>query len=679
MKYSIKTILFSAAALLATPSASLAQSQTSGIDKDNLDLKVKPGNDFFEYSCGGWLKRHPLTAEYSSYGVTDELVETERRQIHEMIERLASQKQEPNTLGQKIGSLYRLAMDSTRRNADGWQPLKPVLERVRAIDSRKMFQIVTAALEREGIDVMMFDISTDADQKDATMNLLDISQGGLTLGERDYYLNNDTATVKIREALKTYIAALFELIGYGKDDAQKKMEAVMAIETRIARASYDAVRRRDIEGNYHKMSYRQLVTDYPGIDWGETLLQSGIPAVEYVSVAQPEPIHEVEKILAETPLEDLKTYAEYGVLNDGANALDDRFREVSFHLTQALTGAGQDRPRWKRAVGAVSSVMGEAIGKMYVERYFPETSKQRILALVKNLQEALKQRIEGATWMSRETKDKAIEKLKNFNVKMGYPDKWKNYDGLRISDSLTYYQNLKNAYSFLRKDYVERHVNKPVDRSEWYMTPQTVNAYYNPSTNEICFPAGILQPPFFIADADDAYNYGAIGAVIGHEMTHGFDDQGSQFDLNGNVNDWWTAADKAQFKARTRVMANFFSNIQALPDLKLNGELTLGENLADNGGLQIAFLAFQNKIKEHPLPVKDGFTPEQRFFLAYGISWAESIRPEQLRMYNATDPHAPAKWRVNGALPHIDAWYKAFGIKKGDKLYLPKKKRVDVW
>ena len=499
--------------------SAFGQGRSAGINKANLDLSVKPGDNFYEYSCGGWIKAHPLTPEYSSYGVFHELYENNNKQIRELIENLAEHSRKKGTLEQKIGSLYRQAMDSVRRNREGWAPLKPILDKINAISNRKEYQLVMGQLEKLGISSLMFDINVYADLHDANTNLVSISQGGLSLGERDYYINDDTATVKVRDALKQYIVSLFKLVGDDEAAAHKKMEGVIALETRIAKPSYSAVKQRDVEDNYHKMSYLKLVADFPGIEWGEIFLQSGMPAVSEVSVSQPEPIHEVEKILSETSLEDLKAYAEYRVISDGADALDDRFRAVSFKFSQALTGAQADRPRWKRAVGVINSVMGEAVGKMYVEKYFPESSKKRMEELVRGLQTALGQRIQAATWMSDATKKRAVDKLNHFYVKIGYPDKWKNYEGLQIDDSLSYYQNLQNASAYLLADDIARHVNKPVDKSEWQMTPQTINAYYNPSTNEICFPAGILQPPFFISDADDAYNYGAIGAVIGHEMT----------------------------------------------------------------------------------------------------------------------------------------------------------------
>lgn len=500
------------------------------------------------------------------------------------------------------------------------------------------------------------------------------------MGERNYYLGDDEPTRHIREAYRLYVRHLFGMTGKSATEAEKSMEAVMNIETRIARASYSATEQRDVEKNYHKMSYRQLLTDFPGIDWSTLFLLNGIPAVEYVTVNQPEPIHEVEKILAECTVEELKAYLYYKTVDDAASSLSDRFRAEAFNFyNHTMSGAEQDRPRWKRAISSVEGALGMAVGKMYVEKYFPESSKKRMEELVKNLQQALRQRIAQQTWMTEETKRQAYEKLDAFYVKIGYPDQWIDYSALNIDETLSYYENLVRATQFMSHYYIDKRVNKRTDRTEWLMKPQTVNAYYNPTTNEICFPAGILQPPFFNAEADDACNYGAIGVVIGHEMTHGFDDQGSQFDKDGNLKDWWTETDKANFKKRTDVMRRFFDQVEVLPGLNANGQLTLGENIADHGGLNIAFQALQNAMKTHPLPSKDGFTPEQRFFLSYGLIWANNIREEMLRKQVQTDPHSPARWRVNGALPHIEAWYKAFNISKKDPLYVPQKERVDVW
>ena len=664
-------------ALAAT--GAFAQGLKSGIDPSNLDTSVRPGDNFYQYAAGGWLKSHPLDAEHSDNGAFTDLFELNQTRIQELILQYAGTPQAKGSLGQKIGSLYNLMMDSVRLNREGWAPIKPTLDKIAAIRNRKEYQLVTAQLDRNGESTMMYGLGCGSDMRNADWNLVSVGQGGLGLGTRDYYLATDGQNKRVLDAYKEYIKNLFKLTGSDEATAQQKMEAVLAIETRIAQVSYDRVKLRDIDANYHKMSYADLVNDFPGIDWGNVFLASGFPAFDKIDVGQPEPIHEVEKILAEASLDDLKSYAEAKVISGAASQLSDAFRAEAFKLSSVRTGVQQDRPRWKRAVSLVSGVLGEAIGKLYVEKYFPETSKKRMLELVHNLQTALAQRIDEAQWMGNATKEQAKDKLSNFIIKIGYPDKWKDYSGLQISDSLSLYTNLQQVGRWATDDYIARTVNKKVDKTLWGMTPQTVNAYYNPTTNEICFPAAILQPPFFDPEADDAVNYGAIGGVIGHEMSHGFDDQGSQFDKTGNQRNWWTAQDKTNYNARTKVLADYFSAFEALPGVKVNGLQTLGENIGDNGGLNIAFRALQNAKKEKNLGVVDGFTPEQRFFLAWGRVWASNATDEYVKYIVTSDVHSPNLARVNGALPHIDAWYDAFNVKKGNKMYLAKNKRAHIW
>lgn len=666
-------------AMMFASTAAFAQGLSSGIDMANLNPTVSPGDNFYEYAVGGWLKTHPLDAEHSDNGAFTDLYELNQKRIQELILQYANTPQPKGSLGQKIGSLYKLMMDSVRLNKEGWEPLKPTLSKIAAISNRKEYQLVTAQLDRNGEGTMMFGIGCGADMRNADWNLVGIGQGGLGLGTRAYYIDPEGQNKLVFEAYQAYLKKLFQLTGDDESAAEKKMRAVIAIETRIAKASYDEVKLRDVDANYHKMPYAQLINDFPGIDWGNVFLASGFPAFDAVDVGQPEPIHEVEKILAEAPLEDLKAYAAIKVIAGAASQLSDDFRAEAFRLNSVMSGVKQDRPRWKRAVSLVSGTLGEAIGKLYVEKYFPASSKQRMMELVHNLQTALAQRIDEATWMGAQTKLQAKDKLANFIIKIGYPDKWKDYSGLQVDDSLSLYANLQAISRWATDDYIAEHVNKKVDKMRWGMTPQTVNAYYNPTTNEICFPAAILQAPFFDPTADDAANYGAIGAVIGHEMSHGFDDQGSQFDKTGNQKNWWTEKDKANFSARTKVLVDYFSNFEVLPGTKVNGKLTLGENIGDNGGLNIAYRAFQNAIRQNPLEVKDGFTPAQRFFLAYARVWASNMAPEYVKYIITTDPHSPNIARVNGALPQIDAWYDAFKIKKGSKMYLPKNKRAQIW
>lgn len=651
----------------------------SGLDKEKMDMQVNPGVDFYRYACGGWIDAHPLTPEYSRYGAFESLYEKNQQQLKSLIEEFAKGSNEQGSLAQKIGDLYNLAMDSIRLNSEGLSPLKNDLDRIKAIKKRSEILSVMASLGRKGISGY-FNYGPSADEKNSHMNIVIIGQGGLSLGEREYYLDKDEATENIRKAFKKYIEQVFLMCGYKDTEARKMMEGVFRIETAIAKVSFSATQMRDPEKNYHKMTYRQFVADFKDIDWDLFFKTSGYPVFEEVNVAQLEPIREVGVILKTFPIEEQKAYMMFHLIDNASSYLSDDLRAAAFiFYGKVLSGKQADRPRWKRAVSIVDGVLGEPVGKMYVEKYFPASAKERMLTLVHNLQKALAQRIEAQEWMDKETKSKALEKLSTFYVKIGYPDKWRDYSGLKIDPKLSYWENLCKASEFETDYNIAKNVNKPVDRDTWFMNPQTVNAYYNPTTNEICFPAGILQPPFFDQEADDAFNYGAIGVVIGHEMTHGFDDQGRQYDKDGNLKDWWSKSDGDKFKERTKVMVDYFDNINVLPDLKANGELTLGENLADHGGLKVAFQALNNVMEKDSLPMKDGFSPAQRFYLAYANVWAGSIRDEEIRKRTKSDPHSLSKWRVNGALPHIADWYKAFGITKKDPMYIPVDKRVTIW
>lgn len=666
--------------------AATALAQTpKGIDRSNMDLTKKPGTDFFEYAGGGWMKANPLDAEHSRYAQFNKLGDLNEERLRDIITGLAAQQNEPGSLEQKIASLYHLAMDSTRRNAEGAQPIMPTVERIRQAEDKQALWVIVSQLFRQGVPTFI-NAGVGADEKVAKNNIVQIMQSGLTLNNRDYYLQDDDITKGVRENFRNYATKVLQLVGNTEEQARTKMQQMMAIETRLAGPTFSKVELRNPEANYHKLSYTQLQKEYAGIDWSTFFLQNSFPAFDEVVLGQPAPIHEVEKIWAECSLDELKAYTEFKLVNDAANTLSDDFRALSFGFYGCtMSGAQQDRPRWKRAVGTVDDVLGEAVGQIYVERYFPESSKQRMIELVNNLAVALGERIDAQEWMSQETKQRAHEKLSTFYVKIGYPNKWKDYSTLTIDESLSYYENMRRAAIWSSDNELHSKVGKPVDKDEWFMTPQTINAYYNPTTNEICFPAGILQPPFFDPEADDAINYGAIGVVIGHEMTHGFDDQGSQYDKDGNLNNWWAESDFAAFKKRTDMMADFYDRIEVLPGMMANGRLTLGENMADHGGLMVAHQAYKNAVAKaaasgKPLPVaNDGFTPDQRFFLSYALVWANNIREEALRQLNKMDPHSPGRWRVNGALPHIDAWYKAFGIGKKDPLYLAPKNRVVCW
>ena len=650
---------------------------TSGIDLTNLDTTAVQGADFYQYACGGWMKKHPLTNEYSRFGSFDMLAENNREQLKGLIVEIAAGQNAQGTIGQKIGDIYNLAMDSVKLNADGVSPIQADLEKIASVKEKSEIVPLMAELAHSGV-FPYFSFYVGADIMDSKSNLFQLYQGGISLGEKEYYLDNDDVTVNIRNKYKEHIVKMFQLAGFDEAAATKKMEAVMDIETRIAKASFSAVEQRNPAANYHKMSLDELKKDIPGIDWDAFLNGIGVKGVAELNVSQVEPVKEVEKIINSVPVENQIAYMQWNLIDRAAGYLSDDLvaQNIDFY-GKTLSGKQANQPRWKRAVSTVNGVLGEAVGQMYVEKYFPAAAKERMVQLVKNLQTALGERIQNLEWMGDSTKMKAIEKLNSFYVKVGYPDKWRDYTSLDIAKD-SYWANVKRATEF-ELDYMLSKAGKPVDRDEWYMTPQTVNAYYNPTTNEICFPAGILQYPFFDMNADDAFNYGAIGVVIGHEMTHGFDDQGRQFDKEGNLKDWWTAEDAKRFEERAQVMVNFFDSIQVLPGLNANGSLTLGENIADHGGLQVSFQAFKNATKDAPLAVEDGFTPEQRFFLSYAGVWAGNVRDEQIRLQTKSDPHSLGRWRVNGALPHIGAWYDAFGIKEGDAMYLAPEKRVSIW
>lgn len=651
--------------------------QAGGINVDNLDKTVSPNTDFYQFACGGWMKAHPLTDEYGRFGSFDMLAENNRKQMKGLIEELAAKKSESGTVAQKVGDLYNIAMDSVKLNADGVAPIKPELDKIAALRGREEMSKLVAEMTRKGFGPY-FGIYIAPDDMNSGMNIVQTYQGGLGLGDRDYYLKEDGHNKEIRNKYQEHVAKMFQLAGYTEQEAQKAAVDVMALETQLANASYEKVQLRDPHANYHKMTLDELKNEIPGINWDIYFAVLGLQGIEEVNVGQPEPIKEVANILNNTDLDVQKSYLKWKVIDAAASYLSDDFVAENFDFNgKVLSGVKEMKPRWKRAVATVDGAMGEAVGQMYVEKYFPAAAKERMVKLVGNLQKALGERIQALTWMSDETKAKALEKLSAIYVKVGYPDKWRDYSGLEIKND-SYWANIQrsNLFDF---DYMLAKAGKPVDKTEWLMTPQTVNAYYNPTTNEICFPAGILQYPFFDMKADDAFNYGAIGVVIGHEMTHGFDDQGRQYDKDGNLKDWWTAEDAKNFEERAQVLVDCFDAIEVLPGLHANGKLTLGENIADHGGLQVAFQAFHNATKDAPLNTVEGFTPEQRFYLAYANVWASNIRDEQIRLLTQMDVHSLGRWRVNAALPHLNGWNEAFEIKEGDAMYLAPEKRASIW
>lgn len=654
-----------------------AKEQTAGIQLANLDTTVKAGEDFYQYATGGWQKSNPLTGEYSRFGSFDKLAENNREQLKGLIEEIASKQANAGTIEQKIGDLFNIAMDSVKLNKDGAAPIKADLDKIAAIKDKVGIQNAISTMMLEGIHPY-FSIYVDADAKSSKENLLQTYQGGIGLGQRDYYLENDANTKNIREKYQIHIAKMFELVGFDVANAQKNATQIMRIETRLAKSAYDNVKLRDPQANYNKMTVADIQKLVPEINWINFFTALNLKSIKNISVSQKENLIEVGKLINSEPIQAQIAYLQWNIISNSASYLSDVINAEHFSFYgKILSGKTEQQPRWKRAVSNVDGSLGEAVGQMYVKKYFPPAAKERMEKLVKNLQTALAERIKELTWMGDSTKQKAYEKLNAFYVKVGYPDKWRDYAALEIKKD-NYWENIKRANKF-ESDYMFAKLAKPVDKDEWLMTPQTVNAYYNPSTNEICFPAGILQYPFFDMNADDAFNYGAIGVVIGHEMTHGFDDQGRQYDKEGNLKDWWTADDAKKFTANADKLADFYSNIEVAPGVHANGKFTLGENIADQGGLVVSYNAFQNVQKTNLLAKKDGFTPEQRFFLAYANVWAGNIRPEEILKLTKIDPHSLGKWRVDAALPHVEGWYKAFNIKPTDKMYVAPEKRAIVW
>ena len=665
------------AMMTATASAQLK----SGIHMGDLDQSVRPADDFYEYACGGWMKANPLPAAYSRYGSFDRLAEDNNKRINGILKELQENSYPEGTVEQKLSDLYKLAMDSARREKDGIAPVMPLIKLLEAAKTKDQLFAIQMEMMPYG-NMELFGAYIGADEKNATQNILNFMQGGLTLGQKDYYLENDEATVKIREAYKKHIVRMFQIYGFKKGVAEKKMKNILKIETALAKVSKSRTELRDPIANYNKMTLKELDALCPHLQIERQMNAKGIKSqyMQEVVVGQPQFMQAADKLFSTMTAAELRDVMEWGQIDGSAGYLNDEVRAANFDFYgKVFSGRKEDHPLWRRATSQVQGVMGEALGRIYVKKYFPASSKERMKTLVENLRIALGERIAAQNWMDDSTKVNALLKLNTFYVKIGYPDRWTDLSGLKIDAKKSYYENMKECSRFWNAWRIDHTAGKPVDRDDWHMTPQTVNAYYNPTTNEICFPAGILQVPFFDPTADDAFNYGAIGVVIGHEMTHGFDDQGRQYDKDGNMHDWWKNEDAKNFTERTDKYADFFSKIKVLPDLNANGRLTLGENLADHGGLQVAYTAFLNATKHNPLSVIDDLTPAQRFFIAYAGVWAGNITEAEIRNRTKSDPHSLGRWRVNGALPHIDAWYEAFGVKEGDKMYLPKSERLPLW
>ncbi len=653
------------------------QSSCKSVNLANLDTTVAAGADFYQYACGGWMKGHPLKPEFSRYGVFEQLMETNREQLRALVEELKAAPQEEGSVAQKIGMLYELALDSVKTNEDGFEPVKEELAAIRDLGTKAELSKMVAYLHKEGI-TPYFALYVGADEKNSSMNIVQLYQAGLGMGDRDYYLQNDETFSKIREAYKAYISRLFVLAGHSPEQADAAVTAVMNVENGIAKISFSREEMRDSQKNYNKMSCADFIKSNDALDWNAYFSAMGLDSIPELDAKQFVYYKKLGDFLKTVSLDDQKCYLAFNLLRAAAPYLSDNFVNANFDFYgKTMSGKQELEQRWKRALSTVNGVLGEAVGQMYVAKYFPASSKEKMLTLVGNLQKALGERINNLEWMGDSTKLKAQEKLAAFTVKIGYPDKWRDYSALEIKQD-SYWANVRRS-SIFEMDYMLADAGKPVDKSRWYMTPQTINAYYNPTTNEICFPAAILQPPFFDPEADDAINYGAIGVVIGHEMTHGFDDQGRNYDKEGNLTDWWTADDATRFTERANKLVAQYDNILVLDTMHANGSYTLGENIADQGGLLISHQAYLNSLQGQTPAVIDGFTGEQRFYLGYATLWAQNIRDEEIVRLTKMDPHSLGKWRVNAALKNIDAFYEAFGIKEGDAMYMQPVDRVNIW
>ena len=650
------------------------------IDRANFDESVALKDDFYQYATGGWQAKNPLKPEFARYGTFDVLRENNEIRLNELFASIAKSKFEQGTVDQKIADLYTMGLDSTRLNKEGIAPVKADVEQIMAISNRSHLATATALIHTSAGNPL-FGLYVSADLLNSNVNVLYIDQSGLGMGNRDYYL--DAENQSKREGYTKWLTKAFTMLGW--EDASSKAEKVLALETKMAKAFRTNVQLRDVPANYNPMTKAEFVKRYSAFDWDGYFSQMGIGEFDKVIVGQPEVLDVVFKLFAKEDIETIKAYMAASVVSSAASYVGDELYAAYFDFFgRQMSGQQEMRPRWKRAMAVPNGLLGEAVGEIYVKKYFPESDKQRMTEMVKNLQVALGQHIDALEWMSEATKAKAQEKLNTFTVKIGYPDKWKDYSSLVIDPSLSYWENIKRASAWYTADNLAD-LGKEVDRTRWFMSPQTVNAYYNPTTNEICFPAAILQPPFYNSAADDAVNYGAIGVVIGHEMTHGFDDQGRQFDKDGNMNNWWTAEDAAAFKVRTDVLVEQFNKIEVLPAkgdqpaIMADGALSLGENIADQGGLRVSYTALHNSFKDKGEPAHvDGFTADQRFYLSYATIWGQNIRDEEIARLTKVDVHSLGKNRVNATLRNIETFYQAFGITDG-QMFLPQEERVIIW
>lgn len=657
----------------------MTMAATHGIEKANLDTSVAPGDNFYLYACGGWMKNNPLSPEYSRFGTFDQLRENAREQLKELITNLSSNPDSKikGTNAQKVSDLYAMGMDSVRLNKEGADPVRPFIDKIN--NSKPEDFINLLAWMHNGITGSFFTTGVGTDAKNSDRNILHIGEVGLALGDRDYYLEKSESNYKILTAYEKYVKRMMELIGYDEAGRQRVWENVISLETEFAKHKMTREQRRNPQLRYNLRSMDQIRKDYCNIDWDTYFSALGVEGLTEANVASPAFMEFLNSYLPTLTEQQIKDYLVYEAVSDSSGVLSDDFQDANFEMFgKVMSGKEEQEARWKRAMTIPNSMLGEAVGELYVNKYFPNENKVYMVGLVENLRKALGKHIDNLTWMSDKTKAKAHEKLATFTVKIGYPDKWKDYSEIAIDPSKSYLENVYNASVWYTQDNYKK-LHKPVDKDEWHMTPQTVNAYYNPTTNEICFPAGILQAPYFDLSADDAQNYGAIGVVIGHEMTHGFDDQGRQFDKDGNLKDWWQPEDAERFTKLADRLAAQFDAVEVAPGVHANGKFTLGENIADQGGLRVALTAYLDSMDGKEFKDIDGFSPLQRFYLAYANVWAGNIRPEEILSRTKTDPHSLGQNRVNVTLRNIKPFFDAFNIKEGDNMFRPESERVVIW
>ena len=646
------------------------------IDKANMDVNVKPGDNFYEYANGNWMKINPVPASKTRWGSFDMLREESSQRLRTLLQDAAANTNK-SRINQMVGDFYTSGMDSAAIEVKGILPIKAELDRINDLQNMQAVLTEVATLRTRGFGSPLFGMFVAPDRKKVTQYIPQLSQGGTTMPDRDYYLKDDPRSLKIREAYKNYLYQLFMLAGEDATKSYASMDAVMRIETALAKMQYSRVEMRDPYKLYNKFSVQDLSATTPSINWKNLLVQMKVNGADSVLVNNPNFLKSADLLLGALPLQDWKSYLKWNVLKSSGPYLSTAFVQENFKYSQAISGQKEQTPRWQRMAALLDGNLGEMLGQLYVDRYFKPEAKIRMQELVNNLSTTFEDRIKRLDWMSAETKNRGVEKLNAFTKKIAYPDKWKEYNGVKISKD-DFMGNVKNASAWAYNEMATR-MGKPVDRTEWGMTPPTINAYYNSSNNEIVFPAAILQFPFFDFGADDAINYGGIGAVIGHEMTHGFDDQGRQFAADGNLKDWWTKEDADKFKTKADQVVNQYNNMTVLDTLHVNGKLTLGENLADLGGLNIAYEAFTKTKEFKEGKLIDGFTPSQRFFLSWAQVWRSNALPETEAQLILTDSHSPGVHRGNGPIVNIDAWYQAFNVKPGDKMYIPKEKRISVW